>query len=37
MLWLFAKNVEGGKQLHLSRFDENFHDFTREIIHSLID
>jgi hypothetical protein len=34
MFWLFVKKVERGKQLHLARFDEIFHDFTRETIHS---
>ncbi len=37
MFWLFVKKVEGGKQLHFSRFDESFHDLTRQTIHSLID
>jgi hypothetical protein len=37
MLWLFVKKVEGGKQLHFSRFDESFHDLIRETIHSSID
>jgi hypothetical protein len=37
MLWLFVKKVEGGKQLHFSRFDESFHDLTGETVHSSID
>jgi hypothetical protein len=37
MLWLFVKKVEGRKQLHFSRFDESFHDLTRETVYSSID
>jgi hypothetical protein len=37
MFWLFFKKVKRGKQLHLSKFDENFHDLTRKTIHSSID
>ncbi len=37
MFWLFVKKVEGGKQLHFNKFDENFHDLTRKTIHSSID
>jgi hypothetical protein len=37
MLWIFVKKIEGGKQLHFSRFDEGFYDFIGKIIHSLID
>jgi hypothetical protein len=36
-VWLFVKEVEGGKQLQFSKFDEGFHDLTRKIIHSSID
>jgi hypothetical protein len=36
MLWLFVKKVEGGKQLHLSRSDEGFHNLIVETIHSSI-
>jgi hypothetical protein len=32
-----CQKIEGGKQLHFSRFDENFHDFTGETINSSID
>jgi len=32
-----VKKVEGRKQLHFSKFDESFHDFTRKTIHSSID
>jgi hypothetical protein len=35
MFWLLK--VEGGKQLHFSRFDESFHDFAGKTIHSPID
>jgi hypothetical protein len=37
MPWLFVKKVEGGKQLHFRKFDESFHDLTRENVHSSID
>jgi hypothetical protein len=37
MLWLFVKNVEGGKQLHFNRFDEGFYGFIGETVHSLVD
>jgi hypothetical protein len=36
MLWLFVKKVEGGKQLHFSKFDENFYDFIGETVYSSI-
>jgi hypothetical protein len=32
-----CKKVEGGKQLHFSKFDESFHDLTRKIVYSSID
>jgi hypothetical protein len=37
MLWLFVEKIEGGKQLHFSKFDENFHDLIGKIVHSSID
>jgi hypothetical protein len=37
MLWIFVKKVEGGGQLYFSGFDEDFCDFIRETIHSLVD
>jgi hypothetical protein len=37
MFWLFVKKVEGGKQLHLNKFDEGFHGLIKETIHSLVD
>jgi hypothetical protein len=36
MFWLFVKKVEGGKQLHFSRFDEGFHNVITKTIHSSI-
>jgi hypothetical protein len=37
MFWIFVKIVEGGGQLHFSRFDEGFYDLIGDGVHFLID